>query len=98
MHYLELFATIFCAVFASSGFWSYVRSKSAKKTNTDKLLLGLANQQLILSGEKYIERGSITMDEYRNFSEYVWEPYSNLGGNGLGAKIHEEIINLPIKG
>lgn len=93
----EWIITIFASVMASTGFWTFINNRSKKKVDHDKLLLGLANQQLIIVAKIYIDRGSITIDEYRNFEKYLWEPYVALGGNGLGSALHDKIKALPIK-
>lgn len=93
----EIIVAIFTSVMASTGFWSFVSKFSTSKKNRDALLLSLANQQMIIIGQLYIDRGYITLAEYKNFQQYLWEPYEQMGGNGLGKKIHDEIEQLPIR-
>lgn len=94
---MESFILIISSAMASTGFWSYMSIFSKKKNIRDQLLLGMASQQIINTGDIYIERGYITTDEYKNFSDYLYKPYLEMGGNGLGQKIFEEIKKLPIK-
>ena len=37
-----------------------------------------------------------TKDEYENLYEYLYKPYSALGGNGSAKKVMEEVNKLPI--
>lgn len=39
---------------------------------------------------------TVSIEELNNL-EYLWEAYSDLGGNGTGKKMYERINNLPIK-
>lgn len=89
--------TIFGSVAASSGFWSYVQKKDTRKDSTTQLLLGLAHDRIIYLGMQYVNRGSITKDEYEDFVKYLWEPYSQFGGNGLAEKIMVEVQKLPMR-
>lgn len=62
-----------------------------------EMLLGLAHDRIVYLGSKYIERGSITMQELDDFNEYLYEPYTELGGNGTGKMIWERVNDLPVK-
>lgn len=62
-----------------------------------EMLLGLAHDRIVYLGSKYIERGSITMQELDDFSKYLYEPYTELGGNGTGKMIWERVNDLPAK-
>ena len=46
---------------------------------------------------KCIERGFIYQDEYENLNDYLFKPYSKMGGNGSAAKVMIEVEKLPIK-
>lgn len=82
----------------SAGFWAYLTRKDVTRNATTKLLLGLAHDRIIFLGMKYIENGSISTDEYEDYMKYLWEPYSEFGGNGLAEKVVSEVKNLPIRG
>ena len=45
---------------------------------------------------KYIERGYITRDEFENLNDYLFEPYSEAGGNGSAKRVMEEVQKLPL--
>lgn len=88
--------TLFGSVAASSGFWAYFTKRSEKKSSTNKLLIGIAQDRIIVRGSRYISRGSITKNEYYDFVKYLYEPYIEAGGNGLVENIMNEIHKLPV--
>lgn len=92
-----MFVTIFVTVMASSGFWAWMNNRSAKKRAEIKLLLGLAHDRIIHLGWNYHRRGYITKDEYEDFVNYLYSPYSEFGGNGLAEKTMEMVNTLPMK-
>lgn len=102
----EFILPLLLVVIASGGMWSYLerraerraKRQSAQELNSPqtRLLLGLAHDRIIFLGMQYIGRGWITKDEYEDFDKYLWEPYSEFGGNGLAEKVHEEVRSLPI--
>lgn len=94
---LQTAITVICSVIASSGFWAYFQYKSDKKDAKTQMLVGLGHDRIIYLGMKYIERKSISKDEYENLNDYLFEPYSKLGGNGSARKIMDEVRKLPIK-
>lgn len=94
---IALIVTIVCSFAASSGFWAFVMAKSGKSSARDEMLLGLGHDQIVNLGQKYIERGYITKDEYENLVDYLYTPYAKLGGNGTGEKIINDVKKLPIK-
>ena len=89
--------TIFGSVMASTGFWLFVNRIVDRRSKHTKLLLGVARDRIIFLGVKYIDRGSITKDEFDDYMLYFVEPYLSFGGNGLAEKIVNQVKNLPIK-
>ena len=96
-HMVELGMTIFCSVLASSGFWTFFMKRKDREWAQKDMLKGLGHDRIMDLGLEYIERGSITKDEYENMVDYLWKPYERLGGNGSAARIIDEIKKLPIK-
>lgn len=94
--WIQMIVTIVCSVLASSGFWAYIQKKNDAKDNKTKLLIGLAHDRIMYLGTTYIERGSITKDEYENLHDYLYEPYRAEGGNGSAKRIMNEVDKLPI--
>lgn len=100
--------TIIVAIFASTGFWSFLSSRFQHHDNRrdeedkrselqSKMLKGLGHDRIIYLGNEYIKRGYITKDEYENLHDYLYVPYKELGGNGTAEKIMREVDKLPIR-
>lgn len=93
---MTIILSIIGSVTASSGFWLLINKLTDRRSASTKLLLGMARDRIIFLGVKYIERESITKDEYDDYLEYFVEPYFEFGGNGLAEKIVNEVKQLPI--
>lgn len=93
--WLTLCLTALASIFASSGFWAFMQSRDKTKSATDKLLMGLAYNQLVTKGIEYIERGWVTKDEFEEYEKYYFKPYKALGGNGVAERIWSEVLSLP---
>ena len=96
-YWVSTLVTILVTIIASGGFWTHLQRKGEQKSATTKLLLALAHNQIVTDGMVYIERGWLTKDEYDDFMRYLWRPYSEFGGNGIAAKIVEEVRKLPVR-
>lgn len=94
---VQYFMAALIAFISSTGFWAYLQRKNLRKTATTRLLLGLAYDKIITLGMKYIERGWISKDEYEDFRKYLYEPYSEFGGNGVAERIMNEVQRLPLR-
>jgi len=93
----ENIVTIICAVMASSGFWAVVNKRQQGKTAESKMLIGLGHDRIITLGLEYLEKGSITEDEYDNLYNYLYVPYKEMGGNGSAERIMKEVAKLPTR-
>lgn len=93
---IQFIFALILGIVASSGFWGIILYKMQKNDNKTKLLLGLAHQEIIRTSMVYINRGSISKDEYQDLMKYLYEPYQALGGNGTAEKFIKEIDELPI--
>lgn len=93
--------TIVGSVFASGGFWAFVTflvQRRDKKISVEaRMLKGLGHDRICFLGEKYIEQGYISKDEYENLHDYLYMPYKELGGNGTVEKIMNEVKTLPLR-
>ena len=93
--------TIAVAVFASTGFWSFlwniVSSRQKAKTADSRLLLGLAYRSICQLCQSYIERGWLSKDEYEDLYKYLYAPYRDAGGDGTCERLMAEVQKLPIK-
>lgn len=92
--------TILLAIFGCTGFWQLilwlVQHKMTKKSTEHKALTGLLHDRIFTLCNKYIDKGFVTPDEYKNLIT-LYEPYVGLGGNGTAKALKEEIDRLPIK-
>lgn len=94
---MEPWVEIVIAVIASSGFWAIIQKTTERKDAKTQMLVGLAHDRIISLGMNYIERGYITEDEFENLYEYLFIPYSKMGGNGSAKQIIERVKQLPLK-
>lgn len=94
MH-IDMIITLAVAVFGSTGFWSWLVSRSNKKSAESRLLLGIAYGKIIQTSERYIEQGYIHTDEYNELYRYLYQPYKDMGGNGTAEKLMDEVRHLP---
>ena len=95
----QVVITVVLAIFASTGFWSFIskiwEKKSNKKSTERQALLGLLHDRIYTLGNEYIAAGKISTADYDNFI-YLYEPYEDLHGNGTGKKIKKAVDMLPI--
>jgi hypothetical protein len=73
-----------------------LQRRADKKDGKTKLLLGIAHDRIVYLGMLYVDRGSITQDEFENLDTYLYGPYKDLGGNGTVTKIMADVQKLPI--
>lgn len=96
----ELILSLVTGIFASTGFWTFilykVQKKDQKKDNLTKMILGLGHEKIIERCTVFIEKGSVTKDEYEDLTKYLYKPYIELGGNGTVERMMEEVKKLPI--
>ena len=98
--FLEVFQPILVfvgTIAASSGFWLYLIKKLEGKDLSKKLLMGLAHDRIVYLSMKYVARGWVSQDEYENLCIYLFEPYTEIGGNGAARRLMNEVDKLPIK-
>lgn len=95
------FITILASILVTSGFWTfltiYIQKRLDKKDVTREMLIGLGHDRIVWLGLCYLERGWVTQAEYENIKDYLFKPYSKMGGNGTAFKIIQEVDKLPIK-
>ena len=96
MEIAEIIVAIVVAIFASTGFWTFAQTvyqaKSKKITAERILLTGLARSEIIRQANEYIEKGTISSAEYREFCMFC-EAYKKLpGGNGGGSHAYDMFL------
>lgn len=103
--------TLIVAMFASTGFWAFVRTvyehRCEKKKEEQhkvsyelvedlrKAILGVMHTMIFSLGNEYVARDEITLDEYDNFM-VLYRPYEKLGGNGTGKKLKDEVEKVKL--
>jgi hypothetical protein len=100
--FLDFVASILVALIGISvGLLAYLQKRrDSKRWNNDihtQMLIGLGHDRIVYLGVCYIERGWLTQAEYENIVDYLYKPYSQMGGNGTAEKIINEIRALPIR-
>lgn len=96
MDWKQTIFTVVLTLLGSAGFWGYLEARRAKNDANTRLLVGIAHDRITYLGMKYVERGSITQDEYENLNDYLYEPYAAAGGNGSAKRVMEEVKKLPL--
>lgn len=94
--WIKTAVTVLVTLLGSAGFWSWLDARRTKKSANTRLLVGIAHDRITYLGMKYVERGSITRDEYENLNDYLYEPYAAAGGNGSAKRVMEEVRRLPL--
>lgn len=97
MDWRDIALSVIVALISSSGIWAFVTTMKEKNSKSTRLLMGLAHNHIIEFGIRAIERGWIFRDEYDDLMTYSFEPYEQLGGNGMCMRVIREVEKLPIK-
>ena len=95
--WIQTMITVVCSVIASSGFWAWLQARRDRKDAKTRMILGLGHDRIVNLAMKYIDRGWITRDEYEDLIKYLWNPYSEMGGNGTAERLIRAVKELPIK-
>lgn len=82
---------------ASSGIWSYILKRHSRSNATTKLIMALAYFKSYEMAFIYVQRGYVTKDELEDFKKYIFDPYKELGGNGILEKIMNDVMSLPLR-
>lgn len=89
-------------IFGCTGLWKILEMLldrfMRRNDNKAKMLLGLGHDRIVFLGTQYIKRGYVTKDEFENLHDYLYIPYTKLGGNGTARKVMEDVKKLPLKG
>lgn len=93
---VQTLVSVILALAASGGFWTFIAKKRDSKSAKTMMIIGLGHDRIMSLGRKYLERGSITADEYENLYEYLYKPYEEMGGNGSAKMIMDKVKALPI--
>lgn len=102
---VQIILTSVLSVATCGGLWTYIDHRRAERRASKRqytaeeqaerdLLRALARMELIRVSMRFIDAGSITMEEADALTE-LYEPYCQLGGNGNGKRLYEQAIALP---
>lgn len=94
--WLQTIITVVFTLAGSSGLWAYMQHRDKEKSQTQRLLQGLAYEKIISMGMDYLKRGGITNDEYNDYRR-LYEAYRALGGNGVTERVMAAVQDLPVK-
>lgn len=98
---MEHLTEIILAIFASTGFWACVQAvllKHMDRRGAERAaLLGLLHEKIVAQCEAYLNKGYISEGQYRDLEEYLYKPYTSLGGNGTAAAYMERVQELIFK-
>lgn len=83
-------------VLASSGFWALLLKIWDRRSGSTRLLMGLAMDRILFIARQHLKKGYITYEDYQDLHNYLYGPYSDLGGDGTVKRIMEKIEQLPI--
>ena len=92
---ITIVCSIVGSVFASTGFWTYLSTKSQKRSKSEDMLLGLAHDRIYDLCRKHIKKGSISQQGFDNLV-HLYEPYKHLGGNGTCKELMNKVYGLPM--
>lgn len=95
--FVIIVSSIFGAGGFASGAWSFIERRDKRKQAVIRLSMGFAYSQITSLGTIYLRRGSITVDEYEDYRHYYFDPYHELGGNGVAERMMQQVSNLPFK-
>jgi len=83
-----------CAsVFASTGFWDWLKSRKGKLSPAERLTMAMGRDRLIFVSKRYLKQGYIPEDEYDMFID-MGEAYLAMGGNHYGEKLFNKAKEL----
>lgn len=92
----SLVVTIIVAIFASSGFWDWLKSRRKKMTPYEQVTMAIGREKLNKLSKKYIKMEYIPEDEFESFKE-LGEAYLEAGGNTMVKELYLEAVKLPKK-
>jgi len=96
MNTASLVVTIIVAIFASSGFWDWLKTRRKKMTPYEQVTMAIGRDRLNFLSKKHIKEGFIPEDEFESFKE-LGEAYLEAGGNTMVKELYLEAMKLPKK-
>lgn len=93
----ELIITIIVAIFGSTGFWTWLQNRQRRKSAETRLLLGIAYSKIINQCDRHIEAQEVSAQELKELTDYLYQPYHDMGGNGTVDSMMAQVRALPIR-
>lgn len=84
------------SIFASSGFWDWLKTKRGKMTPYERVTMAVGREKLNKLSKKYIKMSYIPEDEFESFKE-LGEAYLDAEGNSIVKELYRDAIQLPKK-
>lgn len=88
--------TLLTTVIAMCGAGGVLRRWVTHNKRQDDLLIFVAQELLVMLGERYLEKGCITAAELEKF-ERLHRRFHNLDGGEIGDLIYEQVKNIKIR-
>lgn len=95
--WFRAFTIVTSTIFGTGGFLAWIRSKDSTNQAKTRLMMGVAYDKITTLGGSYIDRGSVTKDEYEDLYNLFYKPYTDLGGNGVCTRIMNQVERLPFR-
>lgn len=97
MNTATFIVTIIASIFGSTGFWAWLTQRQKKQSAENRLLMGIAYAWIINMCETYLDRGSVSTNEFHELEHYLYQPYQEMGGNGTAEKLFKDVSKLTVK-
>ena len=91
-----LIVSVIVAIFASTGFWDWLKSRRKKMTRYEQVTMAMGRDRLNFLSKKHLREGYIPEDEFESFKE-LGEAYIDAGGNTMVKELYLDAIKLQKK-
>lgn len=91
-----LIVSVIVAIFASTGFWDWLKTRRKKMDPYDLVTMAIGRDRLNFLSKKHLRDGFIPEDEFESFKE-LGEAYINADGNTKVKELYLDAMKLPKK-
>lgn len=91
-----LIVSVIVAIFASTGFWDWLKSRRKKMTPYEQVTMAMGRDRLNFLSKKHLRDGYIPEDEFESFKE-LGEAYIDAGGNTMAKELYLDAMKLQKK-